>query len=53
LQIGINYFGTSSELKGCINDARNVEKFLWYVHLSTVPEDPGPSSLTELGKIAG
>ncbi|KAI9635791.1 putative metacaspase [Dioszegia hungarica] len=28
LCIGINYFGTSSELKGCINDARNVEKFL-------------------------
>lgn len=27
-QIGINYFNTSSQLSGCINDARNVEKFL-------------------------
>ncbi|KAJ9106823.1 hypothetical protein QFC19_002951 [Naganishia cerealis] len=28
LQIGINYRGTSSELKGCINDAQNMSKFL-------------------------
>jgi len=27
-QIGINYFGSSSELRGCINDAHNVQKFL-------------------------
>lgn len=27
-QIGINYFGTQSELKGCINDAQNVRNFL-------------------------
>ncbi|KAI0065103.1 peptidase C14 [Artomyces pyxidatus] len=28
LCIGINYFGQSAELKGCINDARNIERFL-------------------------
>ncbi|KAJ9108640.1 Ca(2+)-dependent cysteine protease [Naganishia adeliensis] len=28
LCIGINYKGTSSELKGCINDAQNMSKFL-------------------------
>ncbi|RPD59961.1 hypothetical protein L226DRAFT_462816 [Lentinus tigrinus ALCF2SS1-7] len=28
LCIGINYFGQSAELKGCINDARNVSQFL-------------------------
>ncbi|KAI0671650.1 caspase domain-containing protein, partial [Trametes maxima] len=28
LCIGINYFGQSAELKGCINDARNVVQFL-------------------------
>ncbi|OBZ72373.1 Metacaspase-1 [Grifola frondosa] len=28
LCIGINYFGQKSELKGCINDARNVKRFL-------------------------
>ncbi|TFY82258.1 hypothetical protein EWM64_g1761 [Hericium alpestre] len=28
LCIGINYIGTSAELKGCINDARNIERFL-------------------------
>ncbi|ORX34836.1 caspase domain-domain-containing protein [Kockovaella imperatae] len=28
LCIGINYFGSSSQLAGCINDARNVQKFL-------------------------
>lgn len=28
LCIGINYFGKSYELKGCINDARNMRSFL-------------------------
>ncbi|KAJ6531831.1 peptidase C14, caspase domain-containing protein [Mycena capillaripes] len=28
LCIGINYFGTASELRGCINDARNIQQFL-------------------------
>lgn len=28
LLIGINYFGTPHELKGCINDAANVRQFL-------------------------
>ncbi|ODV97834.1 hypothetical protein PACTADRAFT_185870 [Pachysolen tannophilus NRRL Y-2460] len=28
LLIGINYFGTSNELKGCINDVRNMSSFL-------------------------
>ncbi|EJF64750.1 hypothetical protein DICSQDRAFT_80416 [Dichomitus squalens LYAD-421 SS1] len=28
LCVGINYFGQSAELKGCINDARNVTRFL-------------------------
>ncbi len=28
LQIGINYRGTSSELRGCINDAQNVQRFI-------------------------
>ena len=28
LLIGINYFGTDAELKGCINDVRNVSNFL-------------------------
>jgi len=28
LIIGINYFGTSHELKGCINDALNIRRFL-------------------------
>ncbi|KAA8915156.1 hypothetical protein TRICI_002701 [Trichomonascus ciferrii] len=28
LLIGINYFGSKNELKGCINDARAVSKFL-------------------------
>ncbi|KAI0342819.1 hypothetical protein BDW22DRAFT_1428962 [Trametopsis cervina] len=28
LCVGINYFGTNAELKGCINDARNVQRFL-------------------------
>ena len=27
-QIGINYFGQNAELKGCINDARNIQRFL-------------------------
>ncbi|KAJ7475887.1 metacaspase-1 [Mycena latifolia] len=26
--IGINYFGQDSELRGCINDARNIQQFL-------------------------
>jgi metacaspase-1 len=28
LLIGINYFGTQSELKGCINDVKNIKAFL-------------------------
>ncbi|WWC85156.1 uncharacterized protein L201_000013 [Kwoniella dendrophila CBS 6074] len=28
LLIGINYFGTSAELSGCINDVHNVQKFI-------------------------
>lgn len=28
LLIGINYFGQSSELRGCINDVKNVKQFL-------------------------
>ncbi|KAJ3777105.1 putative metacaspase [Lentinula raphanica] len=28
LCIGINYFNTSSELRGCINDAQNMQRFL-------------------------
>jgi len=28
VQVGINYTGRSRELKGCVNDARNVRKFL-------------------------
>ncbi|KAH8825296.1 caspase domain-containing protein [Flagelloscypha sp. PMI_526] len=28
LFIGINYFGTQSELRGCINDVQNISKFL-------------------------
>lgn len=28
LLIGINYFGTSAELKGCINDVENIKHFL-------------------------
>ncbi|KAF2857788.1 peptidase C14 [Piedraia hortae CBS 480.64] len=28
LIVGINYFGQSAELKGCINDARNISAFL-------------------------
>lgn len=27
-QIGVNYIGTSQELRGCINDAHNMMKFL-------------------------
>lgn len=28
LLIGINYFGTNNELKGCVNDVKNMSKFL-------------------------
>ncbi|KIM80480.1 hypothetical protein PILCRDRAFT_73139, partial [Piloderma croceum F 1598] len=28
LCIGINYFGQSAELRGCINDARNIQNFI-------------------------
>lgn len=28
LLIGINYFGTKSELRGCINDVHNMVQFL-------------------------
>ena len=27
-QIGINYFGQDAELRGCINDANNMQNFL-------------------------
>lgn len=27
-QIGINYTGTQHELHGCVNDAKNMRKFL-------------------------
>jgi hypothetical protein len=27
-QIGVNYIGTSQELRGCINDAKNLMRFL-------------------------
>jgi len=29
LFVGINYFGSSSELHGCINDVQNIQKFLF------------------------
>lgn len=32
LQIGINYIRQQNELKGCINDARNVQRFLICEH---------------------
>lgn len=38
LCIGINYFGQSAELKGCINDANNVKRFLC-THFGYKPED--------------
>lgn len=28
VQVGINYTGTARELNGCVNDAKNVRKFL-------------------------
>lgn len=28
LQIGINYVGTQSELRGCVNDVLNLRKFI-------------------------
>lgn len=34
LCIGINYFNTDAELKGCINDARNMKQFLIRTWLS-------------------
>jgi len=27
-QIGINYFGQNGELRGCINDVKNIQAFL-------------------------
>jgi hypothetical protein len=37
-QIGINYFGQASELRGCINDARNIQRFLCCMSLFSSPE---------------
>ena len=40
-KIGINYTGQAKELKGCVNDAKNVRKFLMsmsdapYIHRSS------------------
>ncbi|KAF9450916.1 hypothetical protein P691DRAFT_664412 [Macrolepiota fuliginosa MF-IS2] len=38
LCIGINYFGQNGELRGCINDARNIQRFLGK-HFHYKPED--------------
>jgi hypothetical protein len=27
-QVGINYFGQDAELKGCINDVKNIQNFI-------------------------
>ncbi|KAI9014948.1 caspase domain-containing protein [Gaertneriomyces semiglobifer] len=32
LLVGVNYFGTSSELRGCINDVKNIKNFLVEVY---------------------
>ncbi|TIB01935.1 hypothetical protein E3P96_02290 [Wallemia ichthyophaga] len=37
LLIGINYFNTKSELRGCINDVQNMQRFL--LHRGYKPED--------------
>jgi hypothetical protein len=49
-QIGINYRGTSSELRGCINDAQNVQRFLCrvYSHLVLRPKLQAPTPLNTL-----
>ena len=44
-QIGINYRGQDHELKGCINDARNIRRFL----MSTSPV--GTDSLHSLSRL--
>jgi len=36
--IGINYFGTKAELKGCINDVKNVKAFLMKNGFPDTPE---------------
>jgi len=39
IQIGINYFRQQGELKGCINDARNIERFLCGIlSLASLPD---------------
>jgi uncharacterized caspase-like protein len=38
LLIGINYFGTQHELKGCINDAFNIREYL--IKDKGFPSDP-------------
>jgi uncharacterized caspase-like protein len=38
LIIGINYTRTAHELKGCVNDAKNVQRYL--VHDRGFPSDP-------------
>ena len=45
-QIGINYIGQDSALKGCINDAHNVRRFLMSARQPSFPF--GPSSLITL-----
>jgi len=36
-KIGINYVGQSGELRGCINDAHNVQKFLIGLSIAIPP----------------
>jgi len=43
LLIGINYIGQDAELKGCINDVRNVREFL--VKCVGFPEDPASMTI--------
>ncbi|KAJ3540911.1 hypothetical protein NMY22_g4098 [Coprinellus aureogranulatus] len=51
LLIGINYVGTSSELRGCVNDVLNLRKFIterWGYeneNITTVTDDPNVSTI--------
>jgi len=38
LLIGINYFGTKNELRGCINDVKNLREFINTRHFNETPE---------------